>query len=71
YSGSDFKDVLQSAQIKVVRDFFAANSGNTPQAQPRSIVMNDFLQILKERRPSVSAEALRKYNRWADEFKAL
>jgi len=33
--------------------------------------MNDFKDIQKNRRPSVSMEMIRAYMRWTEQFKAL
>jgi hypothetical protein len=33
--------------------------------------MDDFRQILEERKPSVSLDMLSMYNRWSEAFKAL
>jgi SpoVK/Ycf46/Vps4 family AAA+-type ATPase len=68
YSGSDIRDVFQSAQIKVVREYFESGSGRDGA---RPIAMRDFEEILRKRRPSVSAGMLRYYERWYENFKAL
>ena len=39
--------------------------------QPRPIVMSDFKEIMKSRKPSVSPEMLRAYANWAEQYKAL
>ncbi len=71
YSGSDIRDVFQCVQIKTVRDFFELSGANRDKGQPREIDMKDFLEILSERKPSVSQAVLKSYDRWFDEFKAL
>lgn len=70
YSGSDFRDIFQSAQTKVVRDFFERDA-ITSQGQARPIAMDDFTEILKIRRPSVSPQMLVLYNKWFETYKAL
>jgi hypothetical protein len=40
-------------------------------AKPRPLTMEDFRQILEERKPSVSLDMLALYNRWFEAFKAL
>jgi len=71
FSGSDIRDVAQSAHLKVVGDFFEAGHAKDKLAQPRPISMDDFRGILESRKPSVSPEMIDTYNRWFDAFKAL
>ncbi len=70
YSGSDFRDIFQAAQTKVVREFF---EGNTLQArgEARPITMDDFRDILRKRKPSVSPQMLNLYDKWSETYKAL
>ncbi len=71
FSGSDIRDVCQSAQLKLIGEFFETGQANDKQAKPRSLTMDDFRQILEERKPSVSLDMLSLYNRWFEAFKAL
>jgi len=71
FSGSDIRDVCQSAQLKLIGEFFETGQANNRQAKPRSLTMEDFKQILEERKPSVSLDMLSLYNRWFEAFKAL
>ncbi len=71
FSGSDIKDVCQSAHLKVIGDFFESGQAANKLAKPRPLNMRDFRQILEERKPSVSPDMLALYNRWFDAFKAL
>ncbi len=71
FSGSDIRDVAQSAQLKLIGEFFEAGMANDKQAKPRPLTMDDFRQILEDRKPSVSLDMLSMYNRWFDAFKAL
>jgi SpoVK/Ycf46/Vps4 family AAA+-type ATPase len=71
FSGSDIRDVCQSAQLKLIGEFFESGKALDKEAQPRSITMSDFRQILEERKPSVSLDMLSLYNRWFEAFKAL
>jgi SpoVK/Ycf46/Vps4 family AAA+-type ATPase len=71
YSGSDFRDIFQGAQTRVVREFFEGGNALKPQCQTRSITMDDFLEILKARKPSVSHQILGLYDRWFETYKAL
>ena len=71
FSGSDIRDVCQAAHLKLIGEFFESGQAANRQAKPRSIRMNDFRQILEERKPSVSLDMLSLYNRWFEAFKAL
>ncbi len=70
YSGSDFRDIFQGAQTRVVREFFEGDTLKT-QGQARPITMDDFREILRKRKPSVSPEMLRFYDKWFETYKAL
>ena len=71
FSGSDIRDVCQSAQLKLIGEFFESGKAMDKEAKPRSITMSDFRQTLEERKPSVSLDMLSLYNRWFEAFKAL
>jgi len=71
FSGSDIRDVCQSAQLKLIGEFFESGQAMDKEAKPRSLTMGDFRQILEERKPSVSLDMLSMYNRWFEAFKAL
>lgn len=68
YSGSDIRDLFQSAQLKVVREFFENGSGAD---RPRPVSTEDFHEKMAERKPSVTQQMLRSYQMWFDQFKAL
>lgn len=71
FSGSDIRDTCQSVHLKVVGEFFESGQAKNKLAKPRPIRMEDFRQILEERKPSVSVEMVALYNRWFEAFKAL
>jgi SpoVK/Ycf46/Vps4 family AAA+-type ATPase len=71
YSGSDVRDMCQAVQLRVVSELFESGMAVDKLAQPRPIVLNDFKEVLKVRRPSVSLEMLRAYANWSEQFKAL
>jgi len=70
FSGSDIRDILQSAQIRVVRELFESKK-ITDGSRPRPICMQDIRDTLRRRRPSVSSEMLRYYDKWYETYKAL
>lgn len=69
YSASDIRDVCQSVQLKLVNELFA--SGKAKESTTRSITMQDFINSMNNRKPSVSQEMIRAYQRWTEQFKAL
>jgi SpoVK/Ycf46/Vps4 family AAA+-type ATPase len=71
YSASDVKDICQSVQLRVVNELFESGKAMEANANPRPIATNDFKEILKIRKPSVSVDMIRAYMRWSDQFKAL
>jgi len=71
FSGSDIRDVCQSAQLKLIGEFFESGLANDKEAKPRALTMADFRQILEDRKPSVSMGMLSQYSRWFEAFKAL
>jgi SpoVK/Ycf46/Vps4 family AAA+-type ATPase len=71
YSGSDIRDICQGSQLRVVRELFESGKAVDKTVQPRPIVMSDFKEIMKSRRPSVSPEMLRAYANWTEQYKAL
>jgi len=71
FSGSDIRDVCQSAYLRVIGEFFESGQANNKSAKPRPVSKDDFKQILEERKPSVSPQMLEMYNRWFEAFKAL
>jgi len=71
FSGSDIKDVCQAAHLKVIGDFFESGQAANKLAKPRLLRMDDFRNILEERKPSVSLNMIASYNRWFEAFKAL
>ncbi|MEM1644845.1 MAG: ATP-binding protein [Ignisphaera sp.] len=62
YSASDIRDIVLESYFRTLRELF--RSGNM-EGQPRPILMQDFLEVLKIRKPSISKELLKKYEEWA------
>ncbi len=71
YTGSDIRDIFQSAQIKVVRELFKLGNLEDRNKTPRYITMEDFTEVFTKRKPSISLESIRNYEKWYTEFKAL
>ena len=70
YSGGDVRDLFQSTQLKIVRDFFQHGRPGDPSAVPDPITMEDFQIIIHGRRPSVSTHNLKRYFDWDESFRA-
>lgn len=71
YSGSDIRDVCQSAHLRVVRELFESGEAGNKDVDARPLRMEDFLKVIRERKSSVSKEIIPLYNRWYEMFKAL
>jgi SpoVK/Ycf46/Vps4 family AAA+-type ATPase len=71
YTGSDIRDIVQSAQIDVVRELFENTDPDDRESVPREITMLDFERTLEKRKPSVSPQIAQNYMRWAEGYKAL
>jgi SpoVK/Ycf46/Vps4 family AAA+-type ATPase len=71
FSGSDIRDVCQSAQLSLIGEFFESGKAMDRAAKPRALTMQDFRNIFDARKPSVSLDMLSLYTRWFEAFKAL
>ncbi|MGC9071988.1 MAG: AAA family ATPase [Acidilobus sp.] len=65
YSGSDIKDLVQDAYMRIVREYFETGS------ELRPLTMEDFEEALGRRKPSVDERMLRAYQEWTERFKAI
>jgi len=70
FSGSDILDICQSVQLRVNSELFESG-GNDKGSLPREITMQDFLEALEKRKPSISEASLEAYENWFNRFKAL
>ena len=71
YSGSDIKDICQAVQLRVVRELFKSGNALDKETTTRPITVADFKEIMRTRKPSVSADMVRAYGQWANSFNAL
>ncbi len=71
YSGSDIKDICQGVQLRVVRELFRTGNALDKETTTRPITLADFKEIMRTRKPSVSAQMLRAYADWSNTFSAL
>ena len=68
YSASDIRDIVQAAHMRTIREFFEKNNGI---GEPRPVSMDDFMEILKVRKPSIDHSMIEAYVKWYEKFKAL
>jgi SpoVK/Ycf46/Vps4 family AAA+-type ATPase len=71
FSGSDIRDICQSAHLRVIGELFESGKASDKRAKPRPLSLDDFKSILEDRKPSVSPRILSTYKEWSDAFKAL
>ncbi len=76
YSASDIKDACQAVQLKVVHEMFSSKEYHEPGSgedmpNPKEITMADFREVMAQRKPSVSVEMVRAYEKWAEQHGAL
>jgi SpoVK/Ycf46/Vps4 family AAA+-type ATPase len=67
YSGSDIRDVVQDAYMRVVREVFERGG----VGDPRPLTMDDFREAIARRRPSVDRSLIERYEEWASRFGAF
>jgi len=71
FSGSDIRDICQSAHLRVIGELFDSGKASDKNAKPRPLSTDDFKSILASRKPSVSPRVISAYNEWSEAFKAL
>jgi SpoVK/Ycf46/Vps4 family AAA+-type ATPase len=71
YTGSDIKDICQVVRQEVIRELFESGEADDTKAKPRPLSMVDFKRAISNRKPSVSKEMIKEYDKWFDQFKAL
>ncbi|GBC68898.1 ATP-dependent zinc metalloprotease FtsH 4 [archaeon HR01] len=62
YSASDIHDICMEVQLKVVSEFFSSGGGEN--GAPRPITMEDFSEVIKRRKPSISLENMKRLLEW-------
>jgi SpoVK/Ycf46/Vps4 family AAA+-type ATPase len=71
FSGSDIRDICQSAHLRVIGELFDSGKASDKDAKPRPLSTADFKGILADRKPSVSPRVISTYKEWSEAFKAL
>jgi SpoVK/Ycf46/Vps4 family AAA+-type ATPase len=67
YSASDIRDIVMEAHLRTVRELFEQRDG---EGEPRPITMEDFLEAIKSRKPSITPDMVRRYEEWYERFRA-
>lgn len=67
YSASDIQDLCVSVQNSVASEFIEDGQGSAP----RPVMMEDFLEAIRKRKPSVTNEILKKTQTWMVKHGAL
>jgi len=67
-TGSDIRDIFQTVQMKVVREFFETHADADLTAKPREICMADLLEAVSSRGRTVSEQSLARFQRWSQDF---
>ncbi len=65
YSASDIKDIIMEAHLRTIRELFIKNSG---RGEPRPISMEDLVQAINSRKPSITTEMIKAYEQWYKKF---
>jgi SpoVK/Ycf46/Vps4 family AAA+-type ATPase len=71
YSGSDIKDICQVVRQEVIRELFESGVAENPDSKPRLLTLDDFKRAILNRKPSVSNDMIKEYDKWFEQFKAL
>jgi len=65
YSGADIHNICMEVQMKVVSEFFEKGGEGD---EPRKIRMEDFMEVIRKRKPSVDLASMKKMLEWASKF---
>ncbi len=65
YSASDIRDIVLEAYLKTIRELFKSNA---LLDNPRPVAMNDFMEVLNKRKPTISSSIIKLYEEWAKNF---
>jgi len=67
YSANDIKDICINVQNMLVREVFEQKGIHSRLRQPTT---EDFLNAINRRKPSITAEMIKKYELWYEQFKS-
>jgi len=66
YSAADIYSICVEVQTKIVSEFFEQGG-----EEPRKITMEDFLEVIRSRKPSIDPKSIEKMMEWYEKFGAL
>ncbi len=66
YSAADIYSICVEVQTKIVSEFFEQRG-----KEPRKITMEDFLEVIRSRKPSIDPKSIEKMMEWYEKFGAL
>jgi len=66
YSAADIYSICVEVQTKIVSEFFEQGG-----EEPRKITMEDFLEVIRSRKPSIDPKSIEKMMEWCEKFGAL
>jgi len=64
YSAADIHSICMEVQMRIVSEFFESGGGD----RPRKARMEDFIEVIRRRRPSIDLESVKKMLEWAEKF---
>ena len=68
YTGSDTRDIVMAAHLRTINELFTKNNG---RGEARPVTVEDFMFVLRDRKPSVSKDLVKVFDSWYSKFKAL
>ncbi|MCX8184643.1 MAG: AAA family ATPase [Sulfolobales archaeon] len=68
YTSSDIVEIVAAAHMRTVRELFESVGG---KGEPRPIKMEDFVEVIKHRKPSINREMIKVFEMWHEKYKAL
>lgn len=67
YSSADIFSIVKETQVNIVEEHYEKNGG---QGKPRPITTEDFIKVIKSRKPSIDPNILEAYRLWEEKFGA-
>ena len=68
YTSSDIVEIIAAAHMRTVRELFEGSGG---KGEPRPIRMEDFVEVMRYRKPSINRDMIKVYEMWYEKYKAL
>ncbi len=71
YSGSDIRDIFEAVEAKIAREIIENQNLSQATLTKRPAKKDDFEEVIRNRKPSVSESNLSYYKKWTESFGAL